>query len=72
LKAQQYTVEALEQSIVKLASNPRTFADAGIQRHLELTMQLPDPPLISRPQQRQKSESAEGAKPVRLVIGGSD
>ena len=65
-------MEALQQSVVKLPRNPCALADARLQRHLELMMQLPDTPLVRRPQQCQEEHRAEGAKPVRLVVRRSD
>src|SRR5208337_4870766 len=38
--------------------------------HVELMLQLPDTPLVRRPQQRQEERRAEGAKPIRLVVRG--
>ena len=64
-------MEALQQSVVKLARNPCALADARVQRHLELMMQLPQTPLVGRPQKSQEHR-AEGAKPIRLVVRGCD
>src|SRR5271165_2524832 len=57
---------------MQLARNACALADTRVQRDLELMMQLPDTPLVGRPQQRQKEHRAEGAKPVCLVVRGCD
>ena len=54
LEPEQHSVEALQQSVVKVACNPCAFADARLERHVELMLQLPDTPLVRRPHQRQK------------------
>ena len=46
LKVQQNPVEALQQSVVQIAGDTCAFADARLQRHVELMMQLPDAQLV--------------------------
>src|SRR5271166_2670183 len=57
---------------MQVACNACALADPRLQRHFELLMQLPDTPLIRRPQQRPKEARAEGAKPVCLVVRRRD
>src|SRR5271167_4877867 len=61
LKTEQQSVKSLQQSVVKLPRNPRAFAHARLQRHVELLVQVPDTQLVSRPQQYQKQGRAEAA-----------
>ena len=72
LEAEQQTVEALQQSVVKLPRNPCALAHTRLKRHVELMLQLQDTPLVRRPQQRHKEDRAEGAEPIRLVVRRSD
>src|SRR5262249_28166950 len=68
LKSQQNPVCALKQSVVKVPCNPCALAHAGLERQVELMLQLPDTPQVHRPQQRQQDARAESAKPIRLVV----
>ena len=57
---------------MQIAGDARTLGNASNQRHSELMMQLPNPQLVGRPQQRHKNRCPECTKPIRLVIRGSD
>jgi len=59
-------VETLQQRVVQLPRNPRALADARVQCHLELMVQLPDTYQVGRPKQRQKERRAEGPEPAPM------
>ena len=65
-------MKALQQSVVQIAGDTCALADARVQRHIELMMQLPDTEQVDRPQQRPKCDHTESAKPIRLVVRRGD
>ena len=65
-------MEALQQSIVQVAGNSRSLADAGLHRHLELAMQLPDAQPVGRPYPSQQDGRAHGAEQNRIPPGRRD
>jgi hypothetical protein len=48
------------------------LADAGLERHFELMMQLSDTQLVGCPQHRHKEDRADGAKPAGPPPGRRD
>ena len=50
-------MKALKQGVMKFARDACALSDARLQRHVELMVQLPQPQLVGRPQQRQEEEA---------------
>ncbi len=61
-------MEALEQSVVEIASDAGPLSDARLQRQREFVAQLPEPDLVHCPHKRQNEKCAQRAEPIRLVI----
>src|SRR5208282_4639563 len=68
----QQGLQTLEQSIMELTSDTRSFTHPCFDGRVEFPPKLPDSQLVRRPQQCQQEDRAKGAEPIRLVEGRSN
>src|SRR4051812_46447910 len=61
-------MEALQQSVVKLACDAGALADPRIQSSIELPCHVAKTELMGHPQHRDNSSPEQHPEPVRLVI----
>jgi hypothetical protein len=72
LKAEQESLEALQQRVVQIARDAGALSDALLQACVECMRDLPQAQLIECPKQCCKSHYACRTEPVRLVPGRRD